>query len=101
MVEKISTKVILFMTVLLPFIALVACTIAIFPDLPDELGIGLPRVFIFFPAFVCAILPATYGVMVFRFSEHLKRIHYLGLAVCMDIGILSLIGAIYLVKDSA
>ncbi|NQT72495.1 MAG: hypothetical protein HQ553_06955 [Chloroflexi bacterium] len=101
MVEKLSTKILLLMTVLIPYFVLVAYTIAIYPDLPDELGVGVPKAFIFLPALIVAMLPATYGVMVFFFAHYLKKVHLLTMSIFMDSGTFALIGALYLVKDSS
>lgn len=100
MIEKTSTKIWLLMAVLVPFLILIGYTIAIYPDLPEKLENGLPRMLIFLPAFIVAILPATYGVMIFFFSQYLKKSHLLTIAAFMDIGIIALIGTVYLIKDA-
>lgn len=98
--EKMSAKVLLLMVVLIPYLILVGYSIAVFPDLPDKLENGFPRVMIFLPAFIAGILPLTYTVMVFFFSHYLKKGHYLTVAASMDLGILGLVGAVYLIKSS-
>ena len=99
--ENTSNKPILLMAVLVPYLILIAYSMAVYPDLPDELSNGLPKALIFVPAFVALMLPVTYGIMVFFFSHYLKRAHFLTIAAFMDLGILGLIGAVYLIKDAA
>ncbi len=89
------------MAVLIPFLALVGYTIAVYEGLPDKIGADLPKGLIFLPVLISVILPATYGVMIFFFAQYLKKAHYLAVAMTMDIGLFGLIGAVYLVKDSA
>ena len=89
------------MSVLIPYLALVGCSIAVYPDLPKKLENGLPRVMVFIPAFISIILPATFAIMIFFYGQHLKKAHLFLIASFMDVGILGLIGAVYLVKDSA
>ena len=101
MIEKSTTKILLFMVVLVPYLALIGCTISVYPDLPDELGIGLPKMLVFLPAFIATMLPVTYGVMVFFFASYLKKAHFLAIALLMDTGTFGLIGAVYLIKSSS
>ncbi|MDY6912171.1 MAG: hypothetical protein SVM79_07455 [Chloroflexota bacterium] len=89
-----------FMLVLIPYLILVGYSVYVYPDLPDELSHGLPRVMIFIPAAIAVILPASYGAMVFFFSRHLRKAHHILIAVAMDIGILGLTGAVYLISAS-
>ncbi len=101
MIEKTSSKILILMMVLVPYLILIGYTISIYSDLPEELENGLPRAMIFLPAFIVAILPGTYGVMIFLFGEYLKKAHLLILAAFMDVGIIGMLGAVYLIKDSA
>ena len=101
MIEKTSTKFCFLMAVLVPYFILLGYTIGIYPDLPEKLENDLPRVMVFLPAFFTVMLPATYGGMVFFFNHYLKRVHYLVVAAFMDLGILGMIGAVYLIKDSS
>ena len=101
MIEKSSTKIWLLMTVLIPYLALVGCSIGLYPTLPEEFENGLPRLVIFIPAFIAIILPATFGIMIFFYSQYLQKAHLLLIATFMDVGILGLIGAVFLVKDAA
>lgn len=89
------------MAVFIPYLIFFIYCIAIYPGLPDELGIGLPKAFLFLPVMIAAALPITYGVMVFFFAHYLKTVHFLAIAALMDTGTLGLIGAVYLVKDSS
>lgn len=89
------------MLVFVPYLILTVYTMFIYPDLPDKLGVGLPRAFIFLPVLIAAILPITFAVMIFFFSHYLKKAHYLTIAAFMDLGLLGLIGAVYLIKDSS
>ena len=100
MIEKTSTKAWLLMAVLIPYLILIGYSIAVYPDLPEKLENGLPRAIIFVPSLIVAILPATYAIMIFFFSEHLKKSHLLTIAAFMDIGIIAMTGAIYLIKDA-
>lgn len=99
--DRLSTRIWLLMAVLLPYFALIGYTIGIYPGLDDKLAHGLPKAFIFVPPFIAGILPATYAVMVFFFAHYLKKAHFLVVAAFMDLGILGLLGATYLIKDSA
>ena len=99
--DNTSNKFLLLMAVLVPYLILVGYSISIYPDLPDELSNDLPRFFVLLPSFAALMLPATYGVMVFFFSHYMKRAHFLTMAAVMDIGILGLMGAVYLIKDAA
>ncbi len=101
MVEKLSTKIMLFMTVFIPYLVFAVYCIVIYPDLPDKLGVGLPKAFIFLPVMISVVLPITYGLMVFFVAHYLKKAHFLMIAALMDTGTLGLIGAVYLVKDSS
>ncbi|GEM_PF-1221325 len=101
MIEKASTRFWLLMLVIIPFLALAGYTIGIYPGLPNEIGAGLPKGLIFLPVLISIMLPATYGIMIFFFAQYLKKAHYLAVAAAMDLGLLGLIGAVYLVKDSA
>ncbi len=101
MTDKITPGILWFMTVLIPFLALLGYTISIYSGLPDEIGAGLPKWSIFLPVAISATLPATYGIMIFYFARYLKKANYLAVAAAMDLGLLGLIGAVYLVKDSA
>ena len=101
MVEKNSTRFLLLMTVIVPYLVLVGCSIAIYPDLPKEFENGMPRMIVFLPAFISIILPATFAVMIFFYGEYLKKSHLLLISSFMNVGTLGLIGAVFLVKDSA
>jgi len=100
-VDNLSTRILLLMAVLIPYLALIGYSISVYPGLPDELGIGLPKAMIFLPAFIAIILPATYGLMVFFFAHYLRKAHLIAIAALMDTGTFGLIGAVYLIKSSA
>ena len=101
MIEKTSTKLLMLMLVLVPYFVLIGYTIGVYPDLPEELENGFPRIMVFLPAFIATILPATYGVMVFFFGHYLKKAHLFTIAAFMDLGMIGLIGAVYFIKDSS
>ncbi|MBM3132174.1 MAG: hypothetical protein FJZ95_03975 [Chloroflexi bacterium] len=97
---KLSSKIAYFMAVLVPYLALIGYTIAVYPDMPDKLANDLPKAMIFIPAVIAFMLPATYAAMVFLAGKYLRRGHYLTIAAFMDLGILGLMGAVYLIKNS-
>ncbi len=99
--EKTSTKLLVLMTVLIPYLILVGYSMAVYPDLPDRLENDVPRALIFIPALVSILLPLTYGIMIFFYGQYLRKAHLLLIATFMNIGILGLIGAVFLIKDSA
>ena len=101
MINKTSTKLLILMTVLIPYLVLVGYSISVFPDLPDELESGFPRIMVFLPAFIATMLPATYGIMIFFFGHYLKKAHLFTIAAFMDLGMIGLIGAVYMIKDSS
>ncbi|MFO8102413.1 MAG: hypothetical protein R6U37_09675 [Dehalococcoidia bacterium] len=101
MIEKTAPRILWFMAVLIPFLALVGYTISVYSELPDEIGAGLPKGMIFLPVLISAILPVTYGVLIFSFAQYLTKANYLAVAAAMDLGLFGLIAAVYLVKDSA
>ncbi len=101
MIEKTSTKFWLLILVLIPYFILIGYTISIYSDLPGKVENDFPRVIVFLPAFAAAILPATYGIMVFFFSQYLRKAHLLTIAAFMDIGIIGLIGAVFWIKHSS
>jgi len=101
MIDKTSTKLLILMTVLVPYFMLVAYSIAVYPDLPEKLESGFPRIMVFLPAFIATMLPATFGIMVFFFGHYLKKAHLFTIAAFMDLGMIGLIGAVYMIKDSS
>ena len=101
MTDKTAPRILWFMAVLIPFLALVGYTIDVYAELPDRIGADLPKGLIFLPVLISVILPATYGILVFFFSRYLNRNQYLALAISKDIGLFGLIAAVYLVQDSA
>ena len=101
MIRKLSEGFGLFMLVLAPWAALLGYTLAIYPDLPEELAHGLPRWLILLPAALSAALVGTYFLMVFFARRYLSLKHYLAIAAFMDLGIVGLVIAVYLVKANA
>lgn len=95
-----TTRVLLLLAVLAPYLALVGYSIAVYPNLPEKLAHDLPKIIIFAPALIAAILPLTYAVMVIFFAHYLRRGHFLTIAAFMDLGILGLVGAVYLIKTA-
>ena len=95
-----SKKAAYLMAVLIPYLILIVYSIAVYPDLPKKLESGFPRAMIFLPAFIAIILPVTFAIMVFFYNKYLKKIHYMLIAVFMDIGLLGLLGTVFLIKDA-
>ncbi|MFO8009532.1 MAG: hypothetical protein R6U89_01850 [Dehalococcoidia bacterium] len=98
--NKWAVNSLYFMIVFVPYMGLLIYTGMVYPDLPDKLNNDLPKALIWLPAFIATILPITYGAMIMFFSHYLKKVHFITIAVFMDLGLFGLIGAVYLVKTS-
>ena len=96
----LTAKIGYSMLVIVPYIILLAYAIYIYPKLPDDLSSDLPKVVLLFPLILAAILPVTYGVLVFRFGQYLRQVQYWMVAAFMDLGIFGLLIAFYLIYNN-
>jgi len=99
-VNKWSSSLPYFLIVLIPYLILLVYTAYAYSQSPDSLAHGLPKMVTWVPATVSVILPATYGVLLFGFREHLKSSLALILGLLMAIALLALTFIIYLIGSS-
>lgn len=95
--NKLTSSLLYFSIVLIPYIVLVAVTALSYPPSSESFS-GLPGVLLWVPAIISSMLPITYGVLVFGFREHLKRMYGLLAGFLMAIALLGLAGVVYLIS---
>lgn len=83
--------------VFIPYVVLFVVTAYTYSMSSDDLSHDLPRILLWVPALISAILPATYAVFVFRFQEHIRSSQSLMLGFFMAFGLLVLAIVTYLV----
>ena len=88
-----------FLIVFLAYVILLSYTAYTYPNLPDKLASGFPKLVIWVPAVISIILPITYGVLAFRLREYLNKARALMLAVFMAVALLGLVGIVYLMSS--
>jgi hypothetical protein len=99
-VNKWSSSLPYFLLVLIPYLILLVYTVYTYSQSPDSLSHGLPKTVIWVPVAISVILPATYGVLAFRFREHLKPAHSLLLGFFMAVALLALTFVVHLFGSS-
>ena len=86
--DKRSVSRVYLLLVVIPYVVLLGITAHAHSRATDELAHGLPRILIWIPAAISAILPVTYGGILFFFREHLKFTHTLLLGFFMAVALL-------------
>ena len=89
-----------FLLVFLPYLMLLIYTVYSYPNLPNRLPQGLPKLVIWAPIVISAILPLTYGVLIFGFGKYLKKTLSLVLGLFMAGALLGLTFVIHLICSS-
>ena len=98
--DKRPVSRIYLLLVLIPYGVLLGITAHAHSQGTEELAHGLPRIVIWVPAAISAILPITYGGILFFFREHLKFTHTLLLGFFMAVAILVMAFVINLIGSS-
>lgn len=94
--NKRVSRLLYFSVVFIPYAVLVVTTSYCYPPSSERFS-GLPGVLLWIPAIISSILPITYGILLFGFWEHLKRIYALLVGFLMAIALLGLAGVVYLI----
>lgn len=94
--NKLTSSLLYFSIVFIPYIVLVAVTALCYPPSSESFS-GLPRVLLWLPAVISSMLPITYGILVFWFREYLKRIYGLLVGFLLAFALLGLAGVVYLI----
>lgn len=95
--NKLISSLLYFSLVFIPYILLLAVTALRYPPSSEGFS-GLPGLLLWVPAIISSILPITYGILVFGFREHLKRMYGLLVGFLMAAALLGLAGVVYLIS---
>ena len=95
--EKEFSKLRYFMIVLIPYVILFIYTAYIYFQLQGELPGNMPKILLWLPVFTSAILPITYGALIFALPEYLKKTYAVIVAVFMAMALFGLIGLLVLI----